>query len=127
MHFFNRRNDRSFIMMKFKSAATSLLVLALGLAAQAQAHAAGPVLDYGVVTSDVHVTGRVIEVKPETRYLNVRNGEVVTIHVGDTSFTWEVNTAPNVNAIPLAKIVPAGAPATMAWVYIAENELYQGD
>lgn len=112
-------------MTKFKSATASLLVLALGLAAQA--HATTPVLDYGVVTNDVRVAGRVIDVKPDTRYLNVRNGEVVTIHMGDTSFTWEVNTASNVSAIPLAKIAPAGAPASAAWVYIAENELYQGD
>jgi hypothetical protein len=127
MHHFNRRYDRSFIMKKFKSAATSLLVLALGLAAQAQAHAGASVVDYGVVTTNPSVTGRVIDIKPDTRYLNVKNGEVVTIHMGDTSFTWEVNTASYVNAIPLAKITPAGAPATMAWVYIAENELYQGD
>jgi hypothetical protein len=111
-------------MMKFKSSTAALLVLALGLAAQV--HAANPVPDYGVVTSDVHVTGRVIEIQPDTPYLNVRNGEIVTIHIGGTSFTWEVNTASNVNAIPLAAIAPAGAPATAAMVYIAEDERYQG-
>jgi hypothetical protein len=112
-------------MIKTKSAATSLLALVLGFAAQA--HAMTPVLDYGVVTNDVRVAGRVIDVKPDTRYLNVRNGEVVTIHMGDASFTWEVNTASNINAIPLAQIAPAGTPATKAWVYIAEDELYQGN
>jgi hypothetical protein len=114
-------------MSKFKSTATSLLVLALGLAAQAQVHASTSVVDYGVVTTNPSAVGRVIDIKPETRYLNVKNGEVVTIHMGDTSFTWAVDTAYYINAIPLAKIAPAGAPATMAWVYIAGNELYQGD
>lgn len=112
-------------MIKMKTAAAPLLALALGFATQAQA--ASPALDYGTVASDAGASGRVIEVTPETRYLNVTNGEVVTIRVGDANFTWQVNAAPNVDAVPLAGILPAGTPVTGAWVYIAPGEHYENN
>lgn len=99
-------------------AAAPLLALALSTAA----HAADT---YGAVAPAAAATaGRVIDVTPATRYLNVANGETVTIRMGDASFTWNVATAPNVDAVPLARIAPAGAPATGALVYVAAGAGY---
>lgn len=98
-------------------AAAPLLALALSTAA----HAADT---YGAVAPAAAAVGRVIDVTPDTRYLNVANGETVTIRMGDASFTWNVATAPNVDAVPLARIAPAGAPATGALVYVAAGASY---
>lgn len=98
-------------------AAAPLLALALSTAA----HAADT---YGAVAPAATAAGRVIDVTPATRYVNVANGETVTIRMGDASFTWNVATAPNVDAVPLARIAPAGAPATGALVYVAAGANY---
>jgi hypothetical protein len=103
------------------AAAAPLLALALAASAHAGAH---PDTNYASATS-ANTADRVIEVTPDTRYLNIRDGEVVTIRLGDTSFTLQVSPPVNVTAFPLARIAPAGAPASSAWVYVAPNPTYQ--
>jgi hypothetical protein len=63
-------------------------------------------------------------VAPATRYVNVANGETVTIRMGTDTFTWTVATAPNVDAVPLARVAPEGSPATSAVVYVAPGASY---
>ncbi len=98
-------------------AAAPLLALALSI----PAHAAD---SYGTVAPATAATGRVIDVTPATRYVNVANGETVTIRQGGDSFTWTVATASNVDAVPLARVAPAGSPATSAVVYVAPSASY---
>ena len=98
-------------------AATPLLALALSI----PAHAADT---YGTVAPAAPTSGRVIDVTPDTRYVNVANGETVTIRLGGDSFTWTVATKSNVDAVPLARVAPAGAPATAAVVYVAPSASY---
>ena len=106
-----------------------LLALALGGAAQAaenERHAQledlGPV---GIAAKGE----RVLDVKADTRYLNVRNGETVTIRQGDRSITWSVQAAPHINLVPLSRILPSALAredgSKEVLVYIAPGHQYQ--
>ena len=97
-------------------AAAPLLAVAFSI----PAHAAD---SYGTVATAA-TAGRVIDVTPTTRYVNVANGETVTIRMGDDSFTWTVATRSNVDAVPLARVAPEGSPATSAVVYVAPSASY---
>jgi hypothetical protein len=97
-------------------AAAPLLAIALAI----PAHAADT---YGTV-APAAAAGRVIDVTPATRYVNVANGETVTIRMGGDSFTWTVATTSNVDAVPLARVAPEGSPATAAVVYVAASASY---
>ena len=88
------------------------LALAFTAAAAGAAHAAGS-------------TGRVIEVTPQTRWINVTQGEIVTLKVGDKAVPLQVNTYPNVQAVPLSKLAPEAAVARTVTVYIAPGQGYQ--
>lgn len=68
--------------------------------------------------------GRVIEVTPQTRHINVTQGETVTLKVGGQSLTWQVNTGGNLNAVPLARVVPSAALVQPVTVYIAPGQPY---
>jgi hypothetical protein len=98
-------------------AAAPLLAIALSIPARAAD-------TYGTVAPATAAAGRVIDVTPDTRYVNVANGETVTIRLGGDSFTWTVATTSNVDAVPLARVVPEGSPATSAIVYVAPSASY---
>ncbi|MCS0628195.1 CzcE family metal-binding protein [Telluria mixta] len=98
-------------------AAAPLLALALSI----PAHAAD---SYGTVAPATSTAGRVIDVTPTTRYVNVANGETVTIRLGGDTFTWTVATRSNVDAVPLARVAPEGSPATSAVVYVGQSASY---
>lgn len=98
-----------------------LLALALGGAAQAAPSATGP--DVGPIGTGA-IAERVLEVKANTRYLNVRNGETVAIRQGERSVTWFVQAAPNVTVVPLSRILPRDGSGQEVLVYIAAGPQY---
>jgi Cu/Ag efflux protein CusF len=101
------------------------LAFTFAIAAATAAHAAGPAgtaADYGNPVANA--TGRVIEVTPQTRYINVIQGEVVTLKMGEQTLTWQVNTYPNVSTFPLARIAPETT-AGKVKVYVAADPAYQ--
>jgi hypothetical protein len=108
--------------MQRTTIAASLIALALCGAAQANPTAPGD--DIGRVAAGTGA-GRVIDVTPATRYLNVTNGETVVIRQGDHSVTWEVGTPHNLNALPLSRIVPPESAGADVQVYIAPSQQYQ--
>jgi len=67
-------------------------------------------------------TGRVIEVTPQTRSINVTQGELVTLKLAGQSLTWQVDTSPNLNSVPLARVVPSAAFAQPVTVYVAPGQ-----
>lgn len=103
------------------------LALTLAIAGACAAHAAAPsgsAADYGSAIAGA-TTGRVIEVTPRTRHINVTQGEVVTLRMGGESLTWQVRTFPNVSVFPLSKIAPQGALSQPVSVYVAADPVYQ--
>jgi hypothetical protein len=112
---------RNTIMIKFKRFA----VLALATALSTTAFAMGPTgtaADYGVPVTGV-ASDRTIIVKPSTRSVSVVNGETVNFVIDGKSYSWHVDTYPNVNEFDLEKIVPAGAGVR---IFVSPNPLYLG-
>jgi hypothetical protein len=98
--------------------------LALVLGSAAQAAPANAVSDVGPV-GIAATAERTLDVKPGTRYLNVRNGETVAIRDGERSVTWFVQVAPHVNLIPLSRILPGSGDGKDVLIYIAPGHQYQ--
>ena len=99
---------------------TRLLALAVVIASAAHAAPAIDANEYGsTAIAGAGNSGRVIEVTPQTRYVNVTQGELVTLKVDGQAFTWHVSTFPNVNAIPLAKVAPGAGPTSHVTVYVS--------
>jgi hypothetical protein len=105
-------------MLKIRNA---VLILAAVLANGAYAAApSGTSADYGSAVADNAAT-RTIVVTPQTRSVNVTNGETVKLVVGDKSVNWFVSTYPNVNSFDLAKIAPEASGADGVRVYVAQG------
>jgi hypothetical protein len=107
--------------MQRNTLAFSLLALALCGAARANA---APAADLGHVGA-AGIAERVIEVTPATRYLNVTNGETVTIRQGEHSVTWHVQAPNNLNAVPLSRVAPQDEAGNEVLIYIAPGQQYQ--
>ena len=90
--------------------------------------AAGPTgtaADYG--TPAHHgAAQRSIELRPDTRHINVTRGETVTIARAGQRFTWHVQTFNNKTVFALADIAPKDMPVDGIQVYVAGNPLYAG-
>lgn len=98
--------------------------LALALLGAAGAGSAAPAADLGYV-GEAAPAARVIEIDAGTRYLNVHNGETVTIRQDGHSFTWHVQAPNNLNAVPLSRIAPQQDAGHDVLVYIAASPQYQ--
>jgi hypothetical protein len=99
----------------------TLFALTIATAAITAAHAA----DYGQLVGN-NYSDRVINLDAGTKYVNVTNGETVQFIQQGKSFTWHVDTYPNVTEVDLKKIAPAGFDAGTIEVYVASNPLYRG-
>jgi hypothetical protein len=69
---------------------------------------------------------RTIVVEPNTKYINVANGETVKITAGAQNFNWSVNTGPNVQTVELKEIAPPQFPADGIRVYVSRGRGYFG-
>jgi hypothetical protein len=110
--------------MQRTTIAFSFLALAMCAAAGAKAADATDLGHVGAAGS----AERIIDVTPATRYLNVTNGETVTIRQGERSVTWHVLAPNNLNAVPLSRIAPQATqdPAGRdVLIYIAPGQQYQ--
>lgn len=103
--------------------ATALIALsAVATTATASAASVGSLAPAGAA-------GRTVSLAPGARYLNVTDGETVTVNAGGAAFTWTVNIAPNQSVFPLTAIAPADAAAAVqgVTVYVAPNPTYFGN
>jgi len=72
-----------------------------------------------------NATRREIAVKPETKWVNVRDGDTVRFVADGRSFTWHFSTYPNTTHLDLAMIAPQDFPSGKVVVYVAQNQLYR--
>lgn len=100
--------------------------LALALCGAVHANAADSSADLGYVGAAGNAE-RVIDVTPATRYLNVTNGETVTIRQGEQSVTWHVQAPNNLNAVSLSSVAPQEQPGHDVTIYIAAGQQYQNN
>ena len=70
-------------------------------------------------------TERTINLLPDTKYVNVEQGEIVKFSKGGKTFSWSFDTqgTPNFN---LNEIAPKGAMVDNVRVYVGPNSLYFG-
>jgi hypothetical protein len=107
-------------MLKLSLAATLIAsTLAMGTAA------AGAAIDFGSIVSG-HPGYRVISVTPQTRSINVTNGETVTIASGSKTFSWHVDTFPREGQFKLSDVAPGEADLEKIKVYVSPNPTYFG-
>ena len=114
-----------------KSNRVTFLLLSISLTSALfanPAQASGPtgtIADFGSAVSSAGQT-RIITLSPSTKFVNVTDGETVTFVEGDTSFTWNFSTFPNLNSLKLSRIAPEAMHVDMVEVYVAPNPLYIG-
>jgi hypothetical protein len=116
------------IMLKIKRITTLLAFAAVSSAMLvSSAHAAstqGAAADYGT-SADASTYARQITISPQTKSVNVTDGETVKFDVNGKTFAWNVNTFSNDTEFDLAKIAPAGTQVNDVRVYVAANPLYR--
>lgn len=104
------------------SAALSTLAAVSGAAGAHQAHNAA---EYGSAAANSSAL-RQIAITPETRWVNVTDGETVEFNLDGRSFSWHFQTLRGESAFDLSSIAPDGAKLGKITVYVASNPLYQG-
>ncbi|HEY9101522.1 CzcE family metal-binding protein [Chitinimonas sp.] len=62
-----------------------------------------------------------VEVQPQTRWVNVTNGDTVTFSNGGQTFSWHFDTLHHDDNFDLAEIAPQGFQAGKVRVYVAPN------
>lgn len=83
----------------------------------------GTVADYGNAAPEKSAS-RVITLGADSKYINVDNGETVTIRVNGKAITWTFYTFPTIFSVDLHMIAPQDVAAGAIRVYIADNPLY---
>lgn len=99
----------------------SALVLALTVSLTATAAPAGPVTpspEYGSVAHQESAVRKIV-VTPNTKWVNVTNGETVTFVVEGRSFTYSFQTYQYTNLLPMAAIAPADLNVGDIRVYVS--------
>jgi hypothetical protein len=99
-------------------------IAAASFAASAQSSVPTSGARYGQA-APADATRKEIVVTPDTRWVNVTDGETVRFVVGNQRFTWHVETYPNTTHFNLADIAPSGVDARGVTVYVASNPLYR--
>jgi hypothetical protein len=103
---------------------TTILLLAAVFATAANAASRGDAAAYGQPVSS-NSADRVIELTPQTRFVNVTNGETVTFEQGGQRFTWHVDTYNYVTAFALTNISPKTMNVNGVEIYVAPSEYYR--
>jgi hypothetical protein len=112
-------------MLNFTNAAAAI---ACCFALTGVAHAAGhtgTAADFGSA-APANFAMRTIDIQPDTKWINVTNGETVQLNVNGHAVVWHFETFPNDNSFDLAKIAPADFKEGAVRAYVASNPLYRG-
>lgn len=76
---------------------------------------------YGTPAQPVS-TDRTIVIRPDTRYVNVTEGDVIRFVVGDKTFGWKFDTALTVRDFELNEVAPPGMLDHPVRAYIATGQ-----
>lgn len=97
----------------------SLVFASLVLGTALSAHAASQAALHGYVTAPTE-TARTIAIQPDTRYVNVAQGEIVKFIAQGQEFGFKFNGASS-SAFDLQALAPAGALNHSVTVYLAPD------
>jgi hypothetical protein len=79
---------------------------------------------YGEAASPAAVADRTIVIGPNTRFVNVKHGEIVKFVANGQEFTWDFDGVPQ--SFSLNQIAPQGALAQNVKAYIEYSDLDVG-
>jgi hypothetical protein len=86
---------------------------------------AGPNDLYGE-PAPVSAADHTVVINHDTQYVNVTGGDVVKFIVHGQPYTWNFDTASNINVIDLNALLPAGSLHHTVRVYVARDPTYDG-
>ncbi|HZW12657.1 MAG TPA: CzcE family metal-binding protein [Noviherbaspirillum sp.] len=69
---------------------------------------------------------KVIEIGPETRWVNATGGDIVKFVVDGKSFAWAFNVATHVSRFDLSRVAPPGMLNRPVFVYLEPDPRYLG-
>lgn len=81
--------------------------------------------DFGMPVS-AKISGRKIEIKSDTRHVNVFDGETVHFLIDGKQFDWHFNTRTREAVLDLKTIVPSDLKVGDVRVWVMPNPIYQG-
>jgi len=117
----NLQKHKAILMLSL--ACSSVFVAATAQAAHMGAAPTGTIADYGsaaaVQGADTQVT-----VTPETKWVNVNNGETVQFLVSGKTFAWHFDTFQNSPILNLSAIAPPNVNVGKVKVFVAPDPLY---
>ena len=67
---------------------------------------------------------RTITITPDTRYVNVQDGQAVNFDVGGKTFTWDFSGP--IASFDLNRVAPPGLLDHVVTAYVSPNPLYHG-
>ncbi|HEV2610760.1 MAG TPA: CzcE family metal-binding protein [Noviherbaspirillum sp.] len=67
---------------------------------------------------------KTIEIRPDTRHVNVVGGDIVQFVIDGKSFTWRFNVARTVSAFDLKEVAPAGLLDRSVMAYVSPDPRY---
>lgn len=67
---------------------------------------------------------KTIEIRPDTRHVNVVGGDIVQFVIDGQSFTWHFNVARTVSAFDLKEVAPAGLLNRSVMAYVSPDPRY---
>jgi hypothetical protein len=106
---------------------TKLLIPALAatLSLPSLSSLAASTSDLDGTSAPAATADRTIQITPDTKYVNVQGGQVVTFDVGGQTFTWNFDV-PNgaADSIDLSQIAPAGLLDHQVTAFVSPNPLY---
>ena len=67
-----------------------------------------------------------IEIRPDTKWVNVTGGDIVKFVVGQKSFAWAFNVGTGVSRFDLSRVAPPGMLERPVFVYLEPDPRYIG-
>ena len=96
----------------------TVTIAAVGLVACLSAAAQGTGSIFWGSPVPVAQAGRTIVINPDTRWVNVAQGETIRFVAGSIEFSWRFD-GPDARSFDLAQVAPAGAVPGSITVYVA--------
>ena len=104
---------------------TAMLLSSIGLSSAANAAGAtGANADFGVAVA-ANSYDRVINLKSDTKWINVVDGETIRFNFGDKAFSWHFSTF-NEQSFDLSAIAPRDIDVKGVRVFVSRDPMLSG-
>ncbi|MBD8531654.1 MULTISPECIES: CzcE family metal-binding protein [unclassified Massilia] len=77
------------------------------------------------MTAPIAAATRTVTIAPQTRYVNVNQGDIVKFEVDGKAFAWQFDTERPQGWLDLSLFAPKGTNTHAVQVFVGPNPLYQ--